>query len=139
VGRTGRGGLSGLALTLLTPADEAFRASLTAALAGQQQGPEAAAAAAAAAGGGGGVGGSGSDSESDSDSDDDAEGVRGSSKKQRTAQQVGVEALTGRKFGGWGVGGRKEWEWISTRRQEDFDDLCSTAGSLSLVQPAHLV
>lgn len=64
VGRTGRAGQSGLALTLFTPADDLFKQELTDALAAQQpkNGTDAAAAA--------GDGSSSDESDDDSDNDD---------------------------------------------------------------------
>lgn len=71
VGRTGRAGQKGLALTLLTPEDEAFKQQLTDALAAQQQQQDGGAADAdAATAAAADAGGKSSDEEASSDDDD---------------------------------------------------------------------
>jgi hypothetical protein len=80
VGRTGRAGQSGLALTLFTPQDDEFREQLQQALQVQQQ-------SAAAAVGGPGADGSSSSSSSDDDSSDvEEEGGGGRASKRKAAQ-----------------------------------------------------
>jgi hypothetical protein len=80
--------MSGLALTLFTPADKAFRQTLDEALLGQQQQQQQQDVTAAAAGGGGR--GVDVDSESDSGSESEGDGEPGSSKKHKAGQQQQV-------------------------------------------------
>jgi superfamily II DNA/RNA helicase len=86
VGRTGRAGQSGIALTLFTPQDDEFREQLQQALQAQQQ------SAAAAAGGAATDGGSSSSSDDDSSGSDEEGGDGGRASKRRAAQdgQVSV-------------------------------------------------
>lgn len=86
VGRTGRAGQSGLALTLFTPQDHDFQEELQQALAAQQQQYVAAGAAAAA-----GAGDVDDSSSSDDGSDDEDGGAGGRAAKRRAADgQVGL-------------------------------------------------
>jgi superfamily II DNA/RNA helicase len=91
VGRTGRAGQSGLALTLFTPQDNEFRQQLQQALQAQQQ----SVAAAGGAASGGGSSSSSSDDDS-SDSEDDEEGGAGRASKRKAAQdgQVSMEVVS---------------------------------------------
>uniref|UniRef100_A0A383WG42 RNA helicase n=1 Tax=Tetradesmus obliquus TaxID=3088 RepID=A0A383WG42_TETOB len=84
VGRTGRAGQSGLALTLLTPQDDDFRQELQQALQQQQQQQQSAAAAAGVAAAAGDSSSSSSDDDS-SGSEDEGEG--GGRRSRRKAAQ----------------------------------------------------
>jgi hypothetical protein len=88
VGRTGRAGQSGIALTLFTPQDDEFREQLQQALQAQQQ------SAAAAAGGAGADNGSSSSSDDDSSDSDEEGGDGGRGSKRRAAQDGQVSVVS---------------------------------------------